>query len=144
MNHNPFASFNIELPSRYRDSILKYCRSGGNKATAEFSPFERQVDFWFVAFLIAVGKELEPDEEKETYNATPATILTTDPYRVSFMQLTILGITGDVAMLSDNRKVFDYCLGLANAGIPYLISILEDPDDRPLWALLTELEELAE
>jgi hypothetical protein len=140
VTHNPFAAFNIEMPSRYREAILKYCRTGGNKATPEFAPFERQVDFWFIAFVIAVARGLDPVTEDDTYNATPATILTTDPERVGFLQLAVLGAGGDIRILSEPRKLFDYAQGVAHAGIPYLIQVLEDPDDRPLWALLTELE----
>lgn len=140
---NPFASFNIEMPVRYREAILKYCRTGGNKASAEFAPFERQVDFWFAAFLLAVAKALAPVVEEDTYNATPATILTTDSERVGFLQLSVLGLTQDVRILGDPRKVFEYAQRMAHAGIPYLIDILEDPDDRPIWALLTEFESLA-
>jgi len=143
MSYNPFASFNVELPVKYRDSILRYSRSGGNKSSPEFAPFERQVDFWYVAVLFAVAKKLAPTKEADTYNATPATILTTDQYRVPHLQLAVLGLTNDLTLLSDSRRMFDYVNDLACSGIPYLLAILEDPDDRPLPALMTELENIS-
>jgi hypothetical protein len=137
MSANPFVSFEIHLPKKYQESIKKYCRTG-SKENPESAPFERQVDFWFMAFLIAVNKELEPVKEQDTYNATAAHIL--DQKRISFMQLVILGITEKFEILSDHRSIFNYCSALANAGMPHLIQILDDPDDRPLWAILSEVE----
>ncbi len=137
MSANPFASFEIRLPSKYQESVKKYCRTG-SKESPDLAPFERQVDFWFMAFLIAVNKRLDPVKELETYNASAAHIL--EPKRISFMQLVVLGITEKFEILSDHRAVFNYCLELANAGMPELIQILSDPDDRPLWAILSELE----
>lgn len=142
MTNNPFSAYNIEIPNKYRESALKYCRTGGQQGTPEFAPFERQVDFWFMAFLIAVHKRLEPIKESDAYNATNAAILGTDAGRIGLMQLAVLGLTKDFDRLGEPKWVFDYCIGLANAGIPYLIQILADPDDRPLWALLTELESM--
>lgn len=140
MSTNPFASFEIRLPSKYQESIKKYCRTGSNKESPEFAPFERQVDFWFMSFLIAVNKQLERKKEQETYNATGAHIL--DPKRISIMQIVVLGITEKFEILVDHREVFNYCSELANAGIPHLIQVLNDPEDRPLWAILGELEKL--
>jgi hypothetical protein len=158
MSNNPFASFEINIPKQYKERVKKYCRTANSGAKAIEVPFERQIDFWFMAFLIAVNKELTPvaakdipkkemeekdpssDKEKETSGVIAGHILNTDPKRVSFMQLTVLGITGDFEMLSNHRAVFNYCLELANAGIPELIQILSDPDDLPLWSILGELE----
>lgn len=140
MANNPFASYNVEIPNKFRESVLKYSKTSGQKNTPEFSPFERQVDFWFMAFIIAVHKKLDPIKEMDTYNATNGAIFSTDPERIGLMQLSVLGLTKEFARLSDHRWIFDYCLGLANAGMPYLIQILDDPDDRPLWAILSELE----
>jgi hypothetical protein len=139
MSANPYASFEIRLPTKYQESIKKYCRTG-SKESPELAPFERQVDFWFMSLLVAVNKQLQPVKELETYNATAAHIL--EPKRVSFMQLVVLGLTEKFEILSDHRAVFNHCTELANAGMPYLIQVLSDPDDRPLWAILTEIEQL--
>jgi len=143
MSNNPFASYSIEIPEKYHTAALKYSKTGGEKSSIDFSPFERQIDFWFAAFLIAVNKRLEPVKEKETYNATTAQILSSDIDRVGLMRLSVLGLTKEFDRLADHKWVFDYCLGLANAGLPYLIDILGDIDDKPLWAILTEFEGLA-
>ena len=142
MNDNPFALYNVEIPNKYRDSVISFCRTGGNKSSTEFAPFKRQVDFWYLSFLIGLSKGLNPESETDTYNATPATILSTNPYRISHMLLSYLGTTGNIETLSNYRAVFDYCSGIANAGMPYLIQIIADPDERPLWSLFDALEKL--
>ena len=142
MNANPFASYNVEIPNKYRESVISFSRTGGNKSTAEYAPFKRQVDFWYLAFLIGISKGLDPESDADTYNATPATILSSDPYRINHMLLAYLGATENTESVSNYRAVFDYCLGVANAGMPYLIQIMSAPDEPPLWSLFDELEKL--
>lgn len=140
MTNNPFASYNVEIPNKYRESALKFTHGKSSKLIA---PFERQVDFWFTAFLIAVNKKLAPKNETDTYNITPGSILSSDPKRIGLIQICVLGITGDFELLGKHKAVFDYASQLAYAGMPHLIQMLEDPDDRPLWALLSEFETMA-
>ena len=140
MNANPFAAYTLDIPKKYRDAVTSYSRTGGNQNTPEYAPFKRQVDFWYMSFLIGIAKDLEPEPESDTYNATPGTIFSSDPYRINHMLLSYLGKTKDLEKLSDTRKVFDYCLGVANAGMPYLIQILSDQDERPIWSIFDELE----
>lgn len=142
MDMNPFADYTLDIPNKFRSSVLEYSQSSGSKGGLEFSPFQRQVDFWYTAFLLGIKMELEPAPESDTYNATPGTIFSRDPYRIYHMQIAYLGRHGSLESLADTRKVFDYCLGIANAAMPYLIQKLSDPDDRPLWSLLDELEGL--
>jgi hypothetical protein len=140
MSDNPFASYNIEVPKKYAEDIKKFCQTAGGKETYEFTPFNRQVDFWYFALIYAVKKELDPVIEKETSNITPATILSTNIYRISHIQLAFLGATGSIEELAHHRKVFDYALSMANAGFPRVLQILRDPDERPLWQILDEIE----
>ncbi len=140
MSDNPFASYTIEVPKKYADDIKKFCKTAGGKETYEFTPFARQVDLWYFAFIFAVKKALDPVAEKETSNITAATILSTDNYRISHIQLAYLGATGSIEELASHRKAFDYALTMANAGFPHVLQILKDPDERPLWSVLDEIE----
>lgn len=142
VNANPFATFNLDIPNKYRDHVVKFSQTSGQSPSEEIVPFKRQVDFWYVAFLIGMAKGLDPEEEKDTYNATPGTIFNTDPYRIHHMQLAYLGRTKDIESLADSRKVFDFCLGVANAGMTPLVTILSEPEERPLWSLFDELEKI--
>jgi hypothetical protein len=146
MSSNPFTAYSIDIPKKHQEAIKRFCKTGEardgklEKWNPEFVPFERQIDFWFMAFLIAVNKNLEPIKGTDTYTPISGEILSRDLKRTDFMRLTVLGRTGDFNILADNKAIFNHCIGLANAGIPHLIQVLDDPDDRPLWAILGELE----
>lgn len=143
MSENPFATYNIEVPKKYSEEIKKFCKTAGGKVTYEFAPFDRQVDFWYFAFIYAIRKSLDPVVEKNTSNITPASIFASDPYRITHIQMAFLGKMGDLEQLANHRKVFDFATQMANAGIPYVLQILNDPDDddRPLWRLFDEIED---
>lgn len=140
MAENPFASYNVEIPKKYADDVKKYCQTAGGKVTLEFAPFRRQVDFWYYSFIVAVNKGLDPIAESDTSNITPASILSNDPHRISHIQLCYLGRGENLTDLANHRGVFDYALAMANAGIPYVLQLLKDPDDKPLWSLLDDTE----
>lgn len=141
MADNPFAGYTVEIPKKYADEVKKFCRTAGAKVTYEFAPFPRQVDFWYFSFLFAIGKNLDIAPEKDTSNITPASILSNNPYRITHIQLSYLAHTRDFEKLANHRGVFDYALNMANAGIPYVLQLLNDPDDKPLWSLLDDIEE---
>ncbi len=140
MSENPFSGYNIEIPRKYDDQVRRFSATGGGSKTREISPFDRQVDFWFAAFVIAVNKGLAPVEEKDTYNAVSGAILSSDSYRITYIQAVYLAITQDLEGLASHRKVMDFALGMANAGMPILIQILSDTEQRPLWNILDEIE----
>ena len=140
MSDNPFASYTVEIPKKYAEEVKRFCQSAGRKVTYEYAPFRRQVDFWYFSLLFAINKKLDPSPESDTSNITPASILSNDPHRVTHIQLSFLAQSGDLAMLADHRRVFDYALGMANAGIPYVLQLLNDPDDKPLWSVLDDIE----
>ena len=142
---NPYASFTIEIPKQYQDMVKKYSRSSDSKTSAEYAPFERQVDIWFLAFLIAVNCGLEPvREEGEIYGAVRGDILDRDPYRISLIQICALGKTKNIEILKNPRDSFNYALHMANAGFPKLFQILRDETDTPLYSLFDELERMTE
>lgn len=145
MSDNPFFNFNVEMPKKYQEQIKLFCKtssSGGTSDEYELKPFERQIDFWYCAFLLAVKKNVAPTIEKDTYNAISASILSQDSYRITHIQAVFLSVFNDLEALSEHRKVFDFALGMANSGIPLLLQILSDSDGRPIWNILDKLEEL--
>lgn len=140
MHDNPFASYNVTIPRRYADDVKKFTQTSGSRVTEMFAPFKRQVDFWYLAFIYAVHKSLKPESIDDSSNITPASILSTDPYRIIHIQLAFLGEFLDIDKLSDSKKVFDYAIQMANAGIPYILQMLKDQDARPLENILDFLE----
>ena len=142
MVENPFADFRLDIPNKYADSVRNYSQTAGDEKTVEMAPFRRQVDFWYTAFVIGMKEGLEPESERDNYNATLGNIFSSDPSRIVHMQIAYLGYAGDMKSLASPRKIFDFCLGVANAGMPVLISVLSDPDDKPLWALYDKMHDL--
>lgn len=142
MTENPFSNFQIEMPKKYQEQIKRFCKTGGGMNDYVFVPFERQVDFWYFAFLLAVNENLPSVKESDAYNATTAAILSSEPYRITHIQAVFLGLHNDLEALSEHRKVFDFALEMANAGIPNLIQILSDNENRPIWNILDKIEEI--
>ena len=87
-------------------------------------------------------QNLQPVSEKDTTNITGAHILNNDPYRVAHIQLAYLGYHKNAAELAEHRKVFNFALEMANAGYPYVLTILNDKDDLPLWNCLDKINSL--
>lgn len=140
MTENPFSTFEIRIPKVYSEQVKRFCSLSGG----ELTPFERQVDFWYFAFLYAVKNKLRPApcDIKDTVNVIAGSILSRDPYRISHIQAAYLSITNDVNSLAEDRKVFEFATALANAGIPHVIQILSDSDTKPLWNILDAIEEV--
>ncbi|PCH97741.1 MAG: hypothetical protein COB83_00910 [Gammaproteobacteria bacterium] len=137
---NSFANYQIALPSKYQEKIKKYSRTGGSEGDTFNSPFKRQVDLWFMALCISFKEGLIKEKVKDTYNATTAAILGNDSYRIHLMYLVALSDTKDEQILTDPKAIFDICSEYANAGIPYLLELLDDPDQKAIWNLYDYLE----
>lgn len=140
---NIFAQYQIEMPKVYQDRIKNFVSTGSQNQSKENSPFERQIDFWFMALCLAFNKGLLPSKEKETYNAITAEILSRNPFRISQMQMIAIATTEDPNILLEPKKMLDICIGLANSGIPLLLEILSDTESSPLWNMYYYLEELS-
>lgn len=140
---NIFAQYPIEMPKAYQEQIRNFVSTGSQNQSRENSPFDRQIDFWFMALCLAFNKGLTPMKEKNTYNAITAEILNRNPHRIAQMQMIALAETEDPNILLDPKRMLDLCVGLANAGIPMLLKTLSETEATPLWNIYYELEELA-
>lgn len=139
---NIFAQYPITMPSNYQESIKNYVSTGSKNQSRENSPFNRQIDFWYMALCLAFNKGLEPIKEKETYNFITGEILSRDSFRISQIQMIALSIKQDVNILNSPKEMLDICINLANSGIPLLLSILNNTDASPLQNIFDELEDL--
>ena len=140
MINNPFSGYNVELPETYGEKIRSYCATSGNRISSEAAPFDRQVDFWFSAFIIATIEQLSAVRPTQTYNATQAHILSSNPERIAYIQAVYLAETNNLDALADPREVWDFASKRAHAGVPRLIQILSDTDQKPIWNLLDNIE----
>ncbi len=139
MVDNPFSNYEIRIPRKHSEQVKRFCSMSGG----ELTPFERQVDFWYFSFIYAVKNKLRPvvHDTKDMVHVISGSILSRDPYRVSHIQAVYLSITNDINSMAEHRKVFDFATELANAGIPHIIQILSDSDNKPLWNILDAIEE---
>lgn len=140
MSTNPFASYNIELAEAYGDKIRSYCGTGGKGLSSEIAPFERQVDFWFAAFIVGTVESLGLEKPAKTYSATQAHILSSNPERIIYIQAVYLAETNNLEGLANPRDIWDFASQRAHAGVSRLIQILSDADEKPMWNLLDSIE----
>lgn len=141
--YNPFANYQIAIPKKYSDEVKKFCRQASNDMTEEYTPFNRQVDFWYFAFLYALKEKLLPEAipGNDMSNITAASIL--NNFHVIHIQMAYLATCLDIEKLDEPREIFTYVSNLANAGIPYVLQILKDSEEgKPLFNILDTIEEL--
>lgn len=140
--YNPFANYQIAIPKKYSDEVKKFCKQGGSDMGEEYTPFNRQVDFWYFAFLYAIQEELHPEPipGSEMSNITVASILSN--FHIIHIQMVYLATCLDIEKLDEPREMFTYVSNLANAGIPYILQILKDSEENtPLFNILDTIED---
>lgn len=141
MTDNPFAGFDIRVPTQYHEGVKKFCQKSNSGVSVEFAPFDRQVDFWFAALAYAASQGLDPEPAAETTKIIEGSILSSDPHRITLIQLIYLSITDSMEGLANPRGVINFVSELANAGVPRLLQILDSKDDKPLYSLLDVYED---
>lgn len=140
--YNPFSNYQIAIPKQYSEEVKKFCKQSEPRAQGEFTPFNRQVDLWYFAFIYAVKTniKLQHFSTNDVSNITAASIL--EDYHVKHMQMVYLADNQDIEKLDEAREMFNYVSALANAGIPHVLQILNDIEEgKPLYNLLDTIEE---
>lgn len=140
---NPFQAIDISVPADQHESFTRYCQTGGNSVLDQ-SPFPRMVDLWFCALCIAARERLEPADisKYETKKIIDGSIFGSDPWRVHAIMLIAIGITGDVAVVSEPRRMMALANGLAIVGLPKVVEMLREGDADPIWNLSDEIDRL--
>jgi len=147
MEINAFGNVDIHLPEKYKEYFHRYCltRIEGSRNNPEDSPFPRMVDMWFLALCIAVKEGLAPVTQMQgpTYKAIEGAVFGSDPWRSNAMMLLAIAKVGDVKIASDPNEMVRIANGYALAGLPKLISLLEERGgDTALDHLSDEIESL--
>ena len=145
MEANVFGNTEINLPMRYQEYFRRYCltRAEGSRNNPEDSPFPRMVDMWFLALCLAIKEELPPAQEVggETYKAIEGAVFGSDPWRSNALMLLAIAKTGDIHVATDPNQMMRIANSYALAGLPRLISMLEERgNDTALDFLSDELE----
>lgn len=141
--YNPFQAIDIDVPVSFHEVFTRYCQTGGN-GIIDQSPFPRMIDLWFLSVCVAARLGLEPvDGSKyETRKIIDGSIFGSDPWRVHALMLIAIGKTGDVQIVSEPRKMMALASGLALAGLPKIIEMLQEGDAEAIWNLSDAVEVL--
>lgn len=141
--YNPFAGIDLVAPVQQRDVYDRYSQSGG-RAVIDQSPFPRMVDLWFCGLCIAARKQVDwVDLSKQsTFKFIEGSIFDRDSWRVQAVMLIAIAVDDNVEIAAEPRRMMAVANGLAAAGVPYIVELLSDGDQDPIWNLSESLDML--
>ena len=140
---NPFQNLELRIPEAYRSEIDRFCQTqpgGGTKPSPDDSPFERQIDIWFLAICIGAQKRKRTKLVKP-HRFITGELLSRDPYRIELLELLAISYEDDPWILEKPSEIIDMANELAATGLPELINMLTDRNDKPIWNLTDNLLE---
>lgn len=142
-----FSGQEVNAPIEFREYFQKYSQSTGASTVSDLDkkPFPRMVDFWFLAICVAVKKGLKPVEleGRDTYKAIEGAAIVSPEWRTQALRLIAIAETKDPEVVQDPRRMMRIANGLAFAGMPHLIEILEQSPDDEALGLADELASMA-
>lgn len=142
---NPFVTQEIFAPIELQDYFRRYSQSTGASTVSELDrkPFPRMSDFWFLGVCLAARLGLKPvAHQGQMYKAIDGPAIASPEWRADALKLIAIGTTGDASVADDPRRMMEIANGLAFAGIPRLIEILEEDPDHEVFNLSDELAKI--
>lgn len=141
--YNPFANINLIVPIDQHAYYNQYCQTGSRRGV-DHCPFPRRVDFWFAGLSIAARKQLKPANlaNQETTIIIEGAIFDRDSWRVQAVTLIAIAIDDNVEVGGDPHRMMAIANGLAAAGVPFLVEMLDDGNLEPIWNLSDALDEI--
>ena len=142
---NPFRNMTIISPDTQREDYDRYCQAG-QRTKADASPFPRKVDLWFAGLSLAVRKKLDPIDleakKKNTVSIISGDIFNTDGWQAQAIMLVAIAVEGNLEVVLNPRKMMAIANGLAAAGVPHIVKMLNEGDQRPIRNLSDAFEKL--
>lgn len=140
---NPFTRAGLVYPEDQQNDYFRFCQSD-NQAPIDNAPFPRRVDMWFAAMALAARLGMPPAELKSrrTVPFIEGQIFDRDPWRIKALMLLALSVDESIEAVGDPSRMVTIANGLAAAGEPLLVEMLNRGQDRPIWNLATAIEEL--
>lgn len=137
---NPFAGSDIMIPDEYREHFDAFVqKKEGRAAQPVHQPFGRNIDMWFFAICLAIKKGLAPAiYSGKTYKAAEGVVLNSDPWRPTALTLLAIGETNDVSVVERPGEMLRIANGYALAGLPELLSLLNERDGDTALDYLSE------
>ena len=142
--YNPFAGLTVVYPTEQGPDYQRYCQTGGRQSIDQ-SPFGRMIDLWFAGLSVAVREGLSPVDlsEKQTSNMITGAIFDgRDSWRVQVLMLLAIAMEDDVSIVESPNRVMAIANGLAAAGVPRIVEMLQNGDQQPIWNLTDAFEEM--
>ena len=140
---NPFRNMKIISPITQLEDYDHYCQAG-QRAKADASPFPRKVDLWFVGLSLAARKKLDPIDlkKKKTADIISGDIFNTDGWQAQAIMLIAIAVKGNLEVVLNPRQMMDIANGLAAAGVPHIVKMLNEGPQTPIWNLSDAFEKL--
>lgn len=141
--YNPFAGLNVVYPSEQAPEYQRYCQSAGRQPVDQ-KPFGRMVDLWFTGLAIAIREGLPPADltQRQTSNMITGAIFDgRDSWRVQTLMLTAIAVEDDVGVVENPGRMMNIANGLAAAGVPRVVEMLEVGGQLPIWNLTEALQD---
>ena len=144
--HNPFAGIDLIIPIDQREAYDRYCRTQARGLTTsiDLRPFPRMVDLWFAGLSLAARKQLTPVDlsGQRTVKFHEGSVLESDSWRIQIIMLVAIAVDENVEIVGEPHDMITLVNGLAAAGVPYIIEMLQDGDQDPIWNLSDSLDEI--
>lgn len=140
---NPFQNLELRIPEAYRTEVERFCQTqpgGGSRPSPDDSPFERQVDIWFLAVCIGARRGRKSQVIKP-HRFMTGEILSRDPFRIELLELLAISFTNDPWILEKPNEMMDLANELAATGLPEVFDLLKDGNAKPIWNLQDNLLE---
>ena len=140
---NHFAGINLVYPAEQREDYERFCQTGA-RSSIDRSPFPRMVDLWFAGFSIAAGRSMKPVDlsGQNTSNFTPGAIFDRDSWRVQAVMLAAIAVADSVEVVGDPNRMMAIANGLAAAGVPIIVEMLQGGDQEAIWNLSEALADI--
>lgn len=142
--YNPFAGIYLVYPVEQEPEYHRYCQTGGREPIDQ-SPFGRMVDFWFAGLSVASRNGLSPVDlsGRKTSNMIQGAIFDgKDSWRVQFLMLVAIAVEDDVAVVQRPNRMMAIANGLAAAGVPHVVEMLQSGEQLPIWNLTDAMESM--
>ena len=142
--YNPFAGLTIVYPTEQSEDYQRYCHTA-TRASIDESPFPRMVDMWFAGLALAVHECLQPVElaGRQTSNMTAGSIFDgPDSWRIQILMLIAIEVDNKVDVVEDASRMMAIANGLAAAGIPRIVEMLQNGRQQPIWNLSDAMERM--
>ena len=140
---NPFTSTRLLYPAAQRPYYEQFCQTD-NPSPLDRSPFPRRVDMWFTALSLAARLGLSPLDlsNDNTIAFVEGQIFDRDPWRIRALMLVALSVDKSIDVVNNPTRMMAIANGLAAAGVPTIVKMMSEGEDRHIWNLSEAIEKL--